>query len=264
MPGADRHAVLLPRDGGHLEITVEGPENGAPLVMLPSSLRDAGDFDDCAGLLAAAGFRVLRPWPRGMGRSTATTEGLTLSTLADDAMAVVAALGHGRPAILVGHAFGHFVARVADLEHPSKVCGVVIAAAAARVFPMGMSETLAVASDPTRPEAERLHQLRQGFFAEGNDPRPWLEGWHPHLRAAYRAAGAVPGKSSWWPVTNSPILDLQASEDPWRPPETRLELRDALGERVTVREIDHASHALPVEQPRKVAAAIIEWAIALP
>ncbi len=264
MPGADRQSVLLPRDGQQLEVTVEGPEGGAPLVMLPSSQRDASDFDDSAGRLADAGFRVLRPWPRGMGRSTATTEALTLSVLAADAMASVQALGGGRPAILIGHAFGHFVARVADFEHASQVRGVVIAAAAARMFPAQVTQTLAIASDPTQPVTERLRQLRLGFFAEGNDPRAWLEGWHPQLRAVYRAAGAVPDKSVWWPVTHSPILDLQASEDPWRPPETRQELRAALGEKVTVREIAHASHALLVEQPQAVADNVIEWVATLP
>lgn len=246
---------------GHtLEVTVDGAEDGAPLVMLPSSQRDASDFDDSAAALADAGYRVLRPWPRGMGASDAPLAGLTLLTLAGDAVHAVRALGDGRPALWLGHAFGHFVARVADLAHPEWVRGVVVAAAAARVFPPAMPRTLAVASDPAQPDEARLAALREGFFAPGNDPSAWLHGWHPALRAAYREAGAVPDKSQWWPVTNAPILDLQAEHDPWRPPETRDELLRALGpDRVTVRVIERASHALLVEQPHAVARAVIAW-----
>lgn len=254
-----RRSVLLTQARHDLEVTVEGREDGPPLLMLPSSQRDAGDFDESAGMLAAAGFRVLRPWPRGMGASNGTLEGLSLYTLAADAVFALQRLGCGQPAIWLGHAFGHFVARVADLAHPEWVRGVVVAAAAARTFPTHMPPTLATASDTTQPDAVRLAALREGFFAPGNNPVPWLHGWHPAVRAAYRAAGAVPDKAVWWPVAHAPILDLQAAHDPWRPPETRGELRDALGDKVTVRVIERASHALLVEQPRAVAEAVVEW-----
>jgi pimeloyl-ACP methyl ester carboxylesterase len=259
-----RRSELLPHDGSVLEVTIEGPRQGAPLVMLPSSQRDAGDFDDTAALLADAGFRVLRPWPRGMGASNGPLEGLSLRTLASDAVFALKQCAAHQPAIWLGHAFGHFVARVADLYFPHSVRGVVAAAAAARTFPPAMPQTLATASDATQPDAVRLAALRKGFFASGNNPAAWLHGWHPDVRAAYRAAGAIPQKDTWWPVANAPILDLQAEEDPWRPPETRNELRDVLGDKVTVRVIAKASHALLVEQPRAVAEAVLEWAINVP
>lgn len=259
MQGRARRSVLLTQEKHVLEVTVEGPGDGPPLIMLASSQRDAGDFDESAGLLAEAGFRVLRPWSRGMGASNGPLEGLSLYTLAADAVFALQRASSGQPAIWLGHAFGHFVARVADLVHPEWVRGVVIAAAAARTFPANMPPTLATASDTTQPDAVRLAALRDGFFAPGNDPGPWLHGWHPAVRAAYRAAGAVPDKSVWWPVTHAPILDLQAAHDPWRPPETRSELRDALGDKVTVHVIDNASHALLVEQPRAVAEAVVDW-----
>lgn len=258
MPGL-RRRVLLKQERHVLEVTVEGPDDGPPLIMLASSQRDAGDFDESAALLAQAGFRVLRPWPRGMGGSNGTQEGLSLYTLAADAVFALQRLSSGAPAIWLGHAFGHFVARVADLVHPSWVRGVVVAAAAARVFPAHIPATLTTASDTSLPDALRLAALREGFFAPGNDPGPWLHGWHPTVRAAYRAAGAVPDKSVWWPVTHAPILDLQAEHDPWRPPETRSELQEALGGKVTVRLIANASHALLVEQPRAVAEAVVDW-----
>jgi pimeloyl-ACP methyl ester carboxylesterase len=256
-----RQRVLLEDGPTRIDVIVEG--RGPSVVLLPSSQRDSEDFDDLAQRLAAAGFKVLRPQPRGMGRSTGAMQDLNLRVLATDVAATVRQLGDGR-AVLVGHAFGHFVARVADLDHPQLVRGVVVAGGAAREFPPGVAQSLAVASDPSQPREARLRGLRHAFFAPGNDPTPWLEGWHPELREPYRRAGAVPAKEQWWRASHSPILDLQGAEDPWRPPSSRNELRDVLGAKVTVQVIPHASHALIPEQPEAVAQAIARWIATLP
>ena len=253
-PGRQR--VLLEDGQARIDVIVEG--RGPAVVLLPSSQRDSEDFDDLAERLAGDGFKVLRPQPRGMGRSSGPMQGLNLHVLAADVAATVRQLGEGR-AVLVGHAFGHFVARVADLDHPQLVRGVVVAGGAARVFPPSVAQWLAVASDPTRPREARLLGLRHAFFAPGNDPQAWLAGWHPELRESYRLAGTVPAKEVWWPVSHAPILDLQGADDPWRPPSTRNELKDVLGAKVTVQVIPGASHALIPEQPASVARAISQW-----
>ena len=49
--------------------------------LLPSLARDSDDYDEVAEGLAAAGFRVLRPKPRGIGRSTGPMTGITLHDL---------------------------------------------------------------------------------------------------------------------------------------------------------------------------------------
>jgi pimeloyl-ACP methyl ester carboxylesterase len=239
-----------------IEVLVDG--TGPAVVFLPSSQRDSLDAHDLAVRIAAAGFTVLRPQPRGMGRSRGPLEGITLLELAGDVAAVIERLGHGR-AVVVGHAFGHYIARVAALHHTARVQGVVALAAAARVFPAGLSADLDVAADLAQPRAERLAALQRAFFAPGHDPSAWLDGWHPQLRAAYRGAGAVPPKSTWWPVSPVPVLDLQAAQDPWRPSATRHELREAAGDRVTVQVIENASHALYPEQPAAAADAIVGW-----
>ncbi|WCM94738.1 alpha/beta hydrolase [Acidovorax sp. NCPPB 2350] len=252
---------LLYGDGIAIDVLVDG--TGPAVVLLPSSQRDSLDFDEVARRIACAGYRVLRPQPRGMAFSRGPLEGLTLSILASDVTLAVDMLGEGR-AVIVGHAFGHFIARVMDLEHPSRVRGVVALGAAARVFPAGLVESLTIAADPGQPREERLKQLQFSMFAPGNDASPWLEGWHPELREIYGKAGATPPKDVWWPVSNAPILDLQGAEDPWRPLDTRNELQDALGDKVTVRAIPRASHALIPEQPAAVSEAIVEWIRMLP
>lgn len=256
---------LLERDDGAcLEVLVDDAPGGAgvPFVLLPSSQRDGTDLGELAQALQLRGHSVLRPQPRGMGRSSAPPADLSLYTLAQDVAFAIERL-LGRPAVVAGHAFGHFIARVVDLAHPQWVSGVVVIAAAARVFPPGLPQALDCAADPDRPTAQRLASLQQAFFAPGHDATAWLEGWHPHLAEVYRRAGATPSKDCWWPVTHSPVLDLQADADPWRPPATRDELRAVLGEQVTVRVVGPASHAVVVEQPQALARQMSLWAAAL-
>jgi pimeloyl-ACP methyl ester carboxylesterase len=256
-----RHRQLLVQDQVHIDVIVEG--KGPALVLLPSSQRDSEDFDELAARLASQGFRVLRPQPRGMGQSRGPMENLSLHILARDVALTIEKLGNGR-AVLVGHAFGHFVARVADMNHPSLVRGVVVLGAAAKTFPAGMLEALFVAANPKLPQEERLKALQFSMFAPGNDASSWLDGWHPQVTPAYRAAANIPPKSVWWSVSNSPILDLQGGQDPWRPESTRNELKDQLGDKVTVRVIPRAGHALVPEQPEAITTAIADWVRQLP
>lgn len=267
-PSMPSRSALLPAvSGGQVEVLIDEAASPAvpvpAIVLLPSSLRDARDLGPLASCLAAAGFRVLRPQPRGMGTSSAPPAGMTLHDLAGDIAQVIAAFGGGR-AIVAGHAFGHFVARVADLDHAEAVRGVVVLAGAARSFPPGLTQALERAADACQPRDVRLAALQLAFFAPGHDPSPWLDGWHPQLRAAYRQAAAMPDKNLWWPVSHAPILDLQGACDPWRPEATRDELRAVLGDQVTVQVVADASHALPNERPAATAGAIIAWARTLP
>jgi pimeloyl-ACP methyl ester carboxylesterase len=253
------------------ELLVDGPVQidvlidgaGPAIVLLPSSQRDSFDFDDVTGHIAAAGFSVLRPQPRGMANSHGPMEALSLNALAQDVALVIKCLAGGR-AIVAGHAYGHFVARVADLNHPHLVRGVAVLAGAARTFPPGLTAALDVAADAGRSRDERLAALQLAFFAPGNDASVWLDGWHPLLRDTYRAAATTPSKLAWWPVSHAPVLDLQGACDPWRPEATRLELQEVLGAKVTVQRIAQASHAMLPEQPEAVAAALTAWARTLP
>jgi pimeloyl-ACP methyl ester carboxylesterase len=260
---AGRSHVLLPHDGAQIDVIVDG--EGDAVVLLPSSQRGSDDLDAVAERIAAAGHKVLRPQPRGIGKSTGSLEQLTLHVLAADVAATIKALGNGR-AVVVGHAYGHYVARVTDLDYPALVRGVVMAAAgsASATSTPALPKALDVAADARQPEAARLAALQLAFFAAGNDPRAWLDGWHPELAKAYRAAAKLPARAIWWPVTHAPVLDLQAADDPWRPVDSRQEVVDALGAKASVVVIPQASHALFPEQPRAVAEAIVKWIATLP
>ena len=63
--------IMVARGDARLEVLVQG--KGPTIVMLPSLGRGASDFDAIADQLADAGFRVLRPEPRGIGLISSTT-----------------------------------------------------------------------------------------------------------------------------------------------------------------------------------------------
>lgn len=259
-----RQTETVRGDGVAITTFIEG--TGPAIVMLPSSGRDgAEDFDTVAHLLAQAGFRVLRPQPRGMLGSTGPMQGISLHQLADDVALVIDQLGDGR-AVVVGHAFGHFVARMAAVDHPGAVRGVVLAAAAASTWPPEIAATPLKAGDLNAPEADRLAALQLGFFAPGHDPRPWLHGWWPEAQAMQTNSREKAGvnQSDWWSAGTAPLLELIPASDPFKPRPYWNELRDSYGDRVQSVIIPDASHALFPEQPQAVADAIIAWVKTLP
>ncbi|MCQ3812268.1 MAG: alpha/beta hydrolase, partial [Acidimicrobiia bacterium] len=93
-----RQITMVPTDDGPIEVHLCG--EGPLVVMLPSMGRGAGDFDQLAGDVAAAGYRVACPEPRGLGASAVPDRQETLSTLAADVAAVITGLGGG-PAVVV-------------------------------------------------------------------------------------------------------------------------------------------------------------------
>jgi len=239
------------------------------VVLLPSRGRAAEDFDDVAAGIAKAGFRVLRPQPRGAGRSSGPMKDLSLHDFARDTAAVIRHAGGG-PAVLVGHAFGNWVARMTAVDHPQLVRGVVIVAAAAKAYPAGfdgakaLSEAVRKSGDPALSDTERMNYLRIAFFAPGGDARGWLKGWYPEVDEAQFAAGRATKQSEWWPGGTVPLLDLQAALDPFKPRAVMNEIKQEFGERATIIVIPNASHALLPEQPAAVVEAIVAWMRGLP
>jgi len=250
-----RTRELVRYDNVEIDVITEGA--GQLVVLLPSRGRDSEDYDEVAQGIAAEGFHVLRPQPRGIGRSQGRMTSLTLHDYARDVAAVIE--HYGGPAVVVGHAFGNFVARTTATDHPRLVRGVVIAAAASKIYPPELSAAVTKSGDLTLPKEERLKYLQATFFAPGNDPSVWLEGWYPAANESQRLATLATKQAEWWATGSGPILDLQADSDPFHPIAKTNELKDELGERVSVVVIRNASHALLPEQPRAVVAAIVGW-----
>ncbi len=258
---AQRTRDVVRHDDVTVEVIAEG--RGPLIVLLPSLGRDSEEFDPVAARLAAAGFRVLRPQPRGYGRSVGPMQNLTLHDFARD---VAAAIEHEKsgPAILAGHAFGHFVAKMTAVDFPKLARGVILIGASQKTPDPEVQRSVAIASDPSEPAAERLKHLKLVFFAPGNDATPWLEGFHSAVQKAEATARDATPQQAYWSGGTVPILDIQGESDPYRPPSSRNELIQEFGaKRVSTVLIPHSAHAVIVEQPGPVADAIIAWARSL-
>ena len=198
------------------------------------------------------------------GKSAGPMQNLTLHDLAADVAAVIRHENAG-PAILAGHAFGHFVAKMAAVDTPELVRAVILIGAAQKHPDPEVQKSVAIATDPTQPEAMRLTHLKRVFFAPGNNPTLWLTGFHKDVRAAEIIARDATPQAEYWAGGTAPILDIQGANDPYRPKSSSDELVKEFGpKRVSVVIIPNAAHAIVVEQPRPVADAIVKYARKLP
>jgi pimeloyl-ACP methyl ester carboxylesterase len=245
---------------GEVELDVLAQGSGPRIVLLPSLGRGAADFDIIAGRLAVAGYRVLRPQPRGIAASHGPTYA-DLHDCAADIAAVIEGDGGGA-AFVAGHAFGNRVARMLATDRPDLVRGVCLIAANVGRAPSTppIREAIRNSANPALPQEERLRALRFAFFAPGNDARPWLEGWHPDVLAAQRIAGDRTSREADYAGGNAPILYLQPDHDPLAHVEDAHAFKRALGDRVTVVVIASASHAAVAEQPETISRAMIDFA----
>jgi len=251
-----RSREIVRYDNVEIDLIAEG--RGPLVVMLPSRGRDSEDFDDVASRLAQAGYRVLRPQPRGAGKSTGPLEGIRMQDLARDVAHVIAREKAG-PAVIAGHAYGNWVARMTATDHPALVRGIVLMAAAARTFPDELRAAVQQSADASLPDEQRLAALRKGFFLPAHDASVWLRGWAPAANKAQGVAASATKQAEYWQAGTVPMLDLVPDRDPFKPKEKWNESREEFGERVSVVVIANASHALIPEQPGAVVDAIVAW-----
>jgi pimeloyl-ACP methyl ester carboxylesterase len=248
---------MIQNGEAELEVLLEG--NGPSLVLLPSLGRGAHDFDDLSHRLAKAGYRVVRPQPRGIGESSGTLDGLTMQILAGDVAAVIRSFGN-ESVIVAGHAFGNRVARMLATLHPELVHGVVLLAAGGRVpIPDEIGQALRSSFDDSLSERERLAAIELAFFAEGHDPAVWRDGWYAAVAAAQGKASRETPVENWWAAGGKPLLVVQPAEDRIAPIGNAEHLAETYPDRVRVVEIPRAGHALLPEQPEAVAAAMLTW-----
>ncbi|WP_457947481.1 alpha/beta fold hydrolase [Pseudarthrobacter sp. alpha12b] len=248
-----------------IETLIQGA--GEPMVILPSLGRGASDYDEVAGLLAAAGHMVIRPQPRGIGGSSGPMLGLNMHDLAGD---VAAALDHlaVTSAVVVGHAFGSQPARMLAVDRPDQVRALVLAASSAGKVPETLQEKpyrrlraeIDGAGNPALTEDERIRCLKAAFFAPGNDPRVWLDGWSWPTHEMQAFARDNTPVDEYFAGGNVPILDLQAACDAVVIPNV---YRPLLGDRVTVEVVPGAGHALAPERPDAMSTAIIKFVASL-
>jgi pimeloyl-ACP methyl ester carboxylesterase len=127
--------VELPGRGTTFVREVGGPE-GAPTVLLLHGLLASGGLNwfQAFGPMGEH-FRVVAPDHRGHGRGLRTRSRFRLADCADDAAALIEALGTG-PVIAVGYSMGGPIAQLLWKRHPELVAGLVFCATSDRFVPV--------------------------------------------------------------------------------------------------------------------------------
>jgi pimeloyl-ACP methyl ester carboxylesterase len=259
--------------GISIEALVEG--SGPLVVMIASMGRGAEDFADLTRRLVEAGRTVVRPQPRGIGRSRGPMEDVTLDSLADDVALVIDGLLAGS-AVVIGHAFGQRVARVLATRRGDLVRGLVLLAAGGKVIASRQSlEALSSCFDLSLPTDRHIECVARAFFAPGNDPSAWKAGWFPTV--ARMQKGSVKGldagdrnepspnaartlqDEAWHFGGGRPMLVVQGLQDAIASPENGRFLKAQFADRVELVELNQAGHALLPEQPDAVATAVIAF-----
>lgn len=148
---------------GDLSLHYETEGNGLPLVLIPGMLSDSASWFPVVDPLAEH-FTLIRPDPRGAGRSRPLDAEITLDSLAGDVLTLMDHLGHARFAV-AGHSLGGLVAaRLAALA-PERLTGLVV-----------------IASTPT-PSGRLPHLFRTlcDIRANAGGERLWLDALFPWL-----------------------------------------------------------------------------------
>ena len=232
--------------------------------MVPSFARGAADFteefgSDLARRVAEAGYEVVLPDPRGFGAPTLME--VTMEDIARDVAVVIEAEKGDLDVAPLGHAFGNRVVRMLAPMHPHLVSELLLLAAGERT--PGLPEvtraiTTLVLPGPVEP---RRAALELAFFAPGNDPDIWVEGWDLNVSIAQNRANTEEAKEIWREGGGVvPMHVVQAEEDIVSPPEFGSALLKAdFPDRVTVSLVKNAAHALLPEQPDAVANAVLDF-----
>jgi pimeloyl-ACP methyl ester carboxylesterase len=255
--------TILKTAAGQVEVYSGG---GGPLIiLLPSLGRGATDFLELGDRLIQLGYRVAAPEPRGIGKSQGPLADISFHDLANDVADVIKA--NGGKAVVAGHAFGQKVGRTVAMDHPDLVrCVIMLAGAGRAIIPPEVRKAIMASGDLSLSESERVDALKLAFFAPGNDPvaAGWLKGWRPDIKKAQLGAESRTTDDEYIPAGRAPILDMQAEFDTVVPPSARQDLKNELGDRVTVQVIPNAGHALIPEQVDAVAAGIDAYVKKLP
>jgi len=248
--------------------TVDGPAgpiqvweygDGEPVLMIPSLGRGAADFDDLARRLARAGYHAIHPEPRGIAGSTGDLAALSMADLAADAAAVIHAVANG-PVTIVGHAFGNRVARMTATEYPHLIDSVVLLCCGGMVQPAPEHvQALHDVFDSELADDAHLAAVDLAFFAPGNDPSVWFDGWDGIVAACQGAATANQPVEHWWGAGGKDLFVVQPLQDMMAVPENAHRLAEEFGDRVTLTFVDNAGHALLPEQPDAVEVALRSW-----
>jgi 3-oxoadipate enol-lactonase len=228
---------LVPVPGrGELFVRDTGGD-GPPLLLLHGWTVSADlNWATAYAALADAGYRVLALDHRGHGRGLRTYAPFRLSDCADDAAALLRALG-AAPALVAGYSMGGPIAQLLAREHPDAVRGVVLAATAQhwrepRVRLLWSTMSLLRLGLAVAPYAAWRGGLRRMGFAD-TPLTSWVaseltRGSARDIAEAGRELGRFDSRP-WISSLAAPVAVVLTTRDTAVPPRKQRAMAEALG-----------------------------------
>lgn len=227
--------VLTLADGTETFVRMAGDATAGPPTLLLHGLGATAALNwwPCFDALAEQGL-VVAPDHRGHGRGIRTGRRFTLEACADDAAAMLTALGSG-PAVVVGYSMGGPIAQLMARRHPQLVAGIVLCATA-RDFRGAPADRLRFTGLAVAAAASRFAPPIRGPRVPMLPDRFSVAGWalsevRGHEPAAIVAAGAALGRFTsrdWVRTLQVPTAVLIHTKDRLVPPRRQQKLAEAL------------------------------------
>ncbi|MBB4121219.1 3-oxoadipate enol-lactonase [Martelella radicis] len=249
--------MIIQADGSALHVRQDGPENGRAILFINSLGTDLRVWDRLLPHLPK-GLRLVRYDKRGHGLSGLgpAGAGLSIETLADDAIAICEALKL-EDVTLVGLSIGGLIAQAVALKRPDLARAMVLMDTAMRIGTAEMWGERIAALEAGGIAAISDAVLARWFapeFLASSEAAMWramlertpLEGYIACCRAL--AGADYTGRAA---EVKCPVLALCGALDGSTPPDLVRATAEAYGAPFHL--IDNAGHLPPVEQPEAVA-----------
>jgi 3-oxoadipate enol-lactonase len=262
MPHVQAHGIRIYHE-------LSGPED-APVVMLSNSLGTRLEMWDPQMPALAARYRVLRYDSRGHGRSDAPPAAYTIGLLAEDAIALLDALGIAK-VHFCGLSKGGAVGQWLGIHHGPRLASLVLCATAAHLPP---AELWNQRIEQTAREgmASVVDGVTERWFTKAwlATPRPEVEqvramilATPPHGYGACCAAIRDMDQRAALGAIRTPTLLIAGADDPATTVEVMRALQQGIaGARLV--EIPQAAHLVNIEQAARFNAALLEFLDAQP
>jgi pimeloyl-ACP methyl ester carboxylesterase len=183
--------MRVERDGVELEVDVEGPEDGPPVVFL-HGVSGSGLTYGFLPPQITTGRRIIRVDLRGHGGSDQATGTYDIDTYGEDVAEVLRRVA-GRPAVVVGHSLGGVTAWWLGQRVPELVAGVF------------MEDPPIYMGEPAEHEANQAVPI---FVMLRDQAIAWQEEGVDAATAAARMAGAPGGPDP--SITNADVMHADA------------------------------------------------------
>jgi 3-oxoadipate enol-lactonase len=260
--------------GAELAYSVEG--SGAEAVLLVMGLgARAADWGTRFPAALAARYRVVRFDHRGVGRSPRAAVGYSLSDLADDAVAVLDAVGAAR-AHVIGISMGGMIAQLLALDHSARVARLVLVSThhggshieSAHPDALRLFDPAALLAGRRAPEAAMRHAIgvitAPGFVERSPEVVAELvdnarrEPTHPAVFLAQFQAIVASDRSERVRAITVPTLVVHGTDDKLIRPSNGRSLAEKIpGARLVM--LDGCGHMPMHEQPDALAARVLEF-----